>query len=288
VVKKVGIYSLQFMKINPTVSVIITTRNEKKNIKNCLISLQKQTYSPIEVIVVDNNSSDDTIKIAKKFTKNVFNKGPERSAQRNYGASIAKGDYIFFLDADMSLSKDVISECVKAISKQPNIGGIIVPEESYGIGFWADCKKLERKFYIGNDYIEAARFFHKSKFESVDGFDESLTGPEDWDLSQRINNKYGLIRIKELIYHNEGKLSLFTTIRKKYYYSKKFNAYTNKRRNQEYFQKQFSLLNRYSLFFSKPNLIFTDPLHWIGMIFMKTCEFAAGGIGMVKSRIREK
>ncbi len=65
------------------VSVVVTTKNEKKHIENCLLSIQEQTYPHIETIVVDNASTDRTKEIARKYTDLVFDKGPERSAQRN-------------------------------------------------------------------------------------------------------------------------------------------------------------------------------------------------------------
>ena len=85
------------------VSVIITTKNEETHIDKCLLSIMEQTYSPIEIIVVDNYSSDRTQEIAFQFTNKVFNKGPERSAQRNFGMTeIAHGKHVMFLDADMT------------------------------------------------------------------------------------------------------------------------------------------------------------------------------------------
>jgi len=68
------------------VSVIITTKNEAKNIKQCLESIKRQTYAAIEIVVVDNNSLDATVAITKAYTAHIFTKGPERSAQRNFGA----------------------------------------------------------------------------------------------------------------------------------------------------------------------------------------------------------
>ena len=73
------------MMTPPLVSIIVTTKNEEKNIAYCLTSITEQTYSHLEVILVDNNSSDKTREIALEFTDKIFNKGPERSAQRNYG-----------------------------------------------------------------------------------------------------------------------------------------------------------------------------------------------------------
>ena len=79
---------------NPLVSVIITTKNSSRTLETCLKSIKDQTYKNIELIVIDNNSIDNTKEIAKKYTNKVFNYGPERSAQRNFGAKQAKGEYL--------------------------------------------------------------------------------------------------------------------------------------------------------------------------------------------------
>ena len=96
------------------VSVIVTTKNEERHIGNCLESVKKQSYprESVEIIVVDNNSKDKTKEIALRYTDKVYDCGPERSAQRNYGVVRAEGKYILYLDADMALSPQVIKECV--------------------------------------------------------------------------------------------------------------------------------------------------------------------------------
>lgn len=267
--------------MNNVVSIIITTRNEGKNIRLCLDSIKKQTYKDIEIIVVDNNSSDDTKNIARSYTEKVFDKGPERSTQRNFGASAAAGRYILFLDADMELTPRVIQECVD-VAEQGKKPGVVIPEESFGIGFWAKCKALERSFYLGVDWIEAARFFRKDTFMKVGGYDEILTGPEDFDLPQRMKERYGqssVGRIRSFIRHNEGRLTFGRTISKKYYYGKKMQRYKTKQQNKKYVGKQASLLNRYVLFLSKPQKLFRNPIVGLGMLFMKTSEMAALGLG---------
>lgn len=269
-------------KNNPLVSIIVTTKNEAQNIERCLESIHKQKYLTIETIVVDNNSTDKTKNIAKKYTEKVFNAGPERSAQRNFGAAKAKGDYLLFLDADMQLSVNVVSDLVNLIQKsQDRVGAVIIPEESYGIGFWAQVKKLERSFYVNNDDIEAARFYKKKVFDEMGGFDLTITGPEDWDLSQRVREKYDILRINSLIYHNEGKLSLLRSVSKKYYYSKKFSPYIQKKENKKYLLRQMSIIDRYKIFFLHPAKLFKNPLLGIGVLIMKTLEFGAGGIGFL-------
>lgn len=275
------------MKNNVKVSVIIPTRNSAEFLGDCLKSIKEQTYKNIELIVVDNNSIDRTKEIAKKFTDKVFNFGPERSAQRNFGVSRSSGDYVLIIDSDMLLAEKVITNCVEKIQAAKKIKGLIIPEESFGEGFWAQCKKLERSFYLDVDWIEAARFFEKKAFLASGGFDEKMVSGEDWDLSQRIE-KFGKIkRINDFIYHNEGKISLFKTIKKKFFYAGKFADYANKNKDKEKFKKQTGILTRYKLFFSKPRKLFKKPILGAGMLFMKTCEFGFGGLGYIRGKFKK-
>ena len=134
--------------------------------------------------------------------------------------------------------------------------------------------------------MEAARFFAKKDFEKVRGYDENLTSGEDWDLSQRIEKLGTITRINDLIYHNEGKISLLKTIKKKFYYAKNFTKYANKNNDQIKFKKQTGIINRYKLFFSQPIKLFKNPVLGVGMLFMKTCEFGFGGLGYLIKKIK--
>lgn len=271
---------------NLLVSVILTTKNEEKNITACIKSIKKQNYPNIEIIVVDNNSTDNTKKIAKRYTKHVFNKGPERSAQRNFGAKKAKGEFLLFIDSDMELSKNVIKECVEKYeaANDKKVGGIIIPEKSFGKGFWAQCKILERSFYIGVDEIEACRFFSREYFNKIGGYDENLVSGEDWDLSNRIRRSKEITRIKTYIYHNEGNLSYFNLMRKKMYYSSAFNAYIKKHADKNVVKIVF---DRFRIFFSNPIRLFKNPLVGLGMLFMVLSEFSFGGIGYVMKKFQK-
>lgn len=261
---------------NSLVSVIVTTKNEELVIENLLKSIKKQSYSSIEIIVVDNSSVDKTVEIAKKYTKHVFEKGPERSTQRNYGAKKAKGKYLLFLDADMELSTRVIEGCVGKIQSS-GFGGVIIPEESVGIGFWANVKAFERSFYIGDDITEAARFFDRSAFLWLSGFDENITGPEDWDLSMRVQKALGLGRAKSLIYHNEEHLSLWKLMKKKYYYGKKASVYLSKNKISSLSPQTIFFLRK--AFYKNPQKLIAHPILTFGMICMLLLETIAGGFG---------
>jgi glycosyltransferase involved in cell wall biosynthesis len=228
----------------PLISVIVTTKNEENNIANCLNSVNNQTYCNIEIIVVDNNSSDNTKNISRKFNALVYDKGPERSAQRNYGIYKGKGKYVIFLDADMFLSEKVIEECVKIYEADEQICGLYIPEIVIGNSFWAKVRCFERSFYKGT-VIDCVRFFPKKVFEKVNGFDTSMTGPEDWDFDKKIRTLGKTRVIKSPLYHNESEFKMKRYLEKKGYYSKAMDQYKNKwGRNDPDVKKQLGVYYR--------------------------------------------
>lgn len=232
------------MRNNPLVSVIVTTKNEEKNIGNCLQSVLDQSYTNTELIAVDNNSSDKTVKIAKIFTDKVYNIGPERSTQRNFGVKIAKGKYFLYLDADMILSKYVIEECLDLCENHKCIAAFI-PERIIGIGLWIKIRHFERSF-LDATCIDAVRFIRRDKFIEIGGFDTSLTGPEDWDLSKRIEKVGKIGVIKAPRYHNERLFNFEQYLGKKIYYIKGFNKYKEKwGRNDPIVKKQLGSWYRF-------------------------------------------
>jgi glycosyltransferase involved in cell wall biosynthesis len=215
------------MNKKPLVSVVVTTKNEEHNIGNCLMSIKRQTYPEIEIIVVDNNSTDKTRQIAFEYTSQVYNYGNERSEQRNFGISIAKGEYILYLDADMDLGMCVVEDCVSLARDDSTISGIYIPEEIEGMGFWIDVRNFERSFYTGT-VIDCCRFFPLDIFRETDGFDTSLTGVEDWDLDKHIRSFGNTRIIKSSLYHNEGEFDINKYLGKKSYYIPSIKIYQDK------------------------------------------------------------
>ena len=267
----------------PLVSVIVPTYNSEKHIARCLASIKEQSYPAIELIVVDNHSTDRTHDIAARFTEKVFVRGPERCSQRNYGFEQSSGDLVAFIDSDMTLSPRVIAEAVGKCTNTKNVcDGIYIPEVSVGTGFWTACKALEKSCYAGDATIEAARFFRRDVFQYVSGYDENLVSAEDWDLSQRIAAKgYRLGHIDARIEHDEGHLSIMKTIRKKYYYGQKIQKYMQK--HPDRLSAQFTPLR--PAFLRHWRRLIKSPLLSAGFVFMKLCEFSAGGLGFAKAAL---
>ncbi len=274
---------------NQRVSVIVTTRNEGDVIKRLLKSIRTQSYKNIEIILVDNDSSDKTIEIAKNEHIRIFKHGLERSSQRNFGARKAKAKYVLFLDADMKLSKNVINQCVELIRCNKEMGGIIIPERSEYRNYWEQVKAFERTFYNeeGDSITDAARFFPNKVFERVGGFDEQITGPEDWDITDRVR-KYGYTigRVKSEIYHCERIPSLFSLMRKKFYYGLALNKYLNKHGMSPISQKTVYFLR--PVFYKRIDRIVSKPVLSIGLIVMFLTESIGGAFGYLIGRINAK
>lgn len=265
-------------------SIIVPTKNSQNFIGNCLESLSRQSYSNIEIIVVDNFSSDRTREIGKKYTNKVFQKGPERSAQRNFGARKSKGDYLLFVDSDMVVFEQVVEKCVEKVKKS-GAEAVVIPEFSFGKGFWAKCKQLEKAIYMGDELIEAPRFFSKKAFEKVGGYDEQIISGEDWMLKEKIEKKHAIGRIEKPIYHNEGGLSFFRSLGKKYYYGKHFHHYRKKSAEAA---ARIDPLIRSKILLMKFNLYKKHPLVFAGLTVLKTGEFLAGRCGMIIAKFKNK
>ncbi|MFH0814989.1 MAG: glycosyltransferase [Candidatus Falkowbacteria bacterium] len=245
----------------PLVSIIITTKNEEKNIENCLASIKSQTYpvDRIEVIVVDNSSSDKTKEIALKYTDKVFNKGPERSAQRNFGVEKSAGEYFLYLDADMILQPGIIDECVSLTQKDVGIVGLYVPEIVTGAKFWSEVRRFERSFYHST-VIDCVRFIKRKTFIEVGGFDETMTGPEDWDLDKKLRLRGQVALIKTHLFHNEAEFDLKKYLSKKAYYIKSLDRYSDKwGKNDADVKKQLGVCYRLIT-------VFTEDGKWIKLI----------------------
>jgi len=261
----------------PLVSVIVPTYNSSPTLEYCLASVRLQTYPNIEVIVVDNNSTDDTVEVARKYGSGIFQVRALRSAARNYGTKKAEGDYFLFVDADMELTPKVVEKCVQK-SIKGNADAIMIPEIRVGEGFWAKCRAIERLTYIGDPLIESARFFRKEVFEKVNGYDEVLEAGEDWDLHARVEGAgYKIKSVNSFMIHHERRLRLKKIVMKRYYYGKTLMKYIKKHPKNSIIQFMPIRTN----YLKHWRLFVNQPLYGCGMFFMKLIEYIVTGISII-------
>lgn len=267
----------------PVVSVVITTRNSAATLGKCLQSVFAQTYysgGKVEVIVVDNNSTDDTRKIAERNGVRTLLSGPERTTQVNVGARAAQGRYIYWVGSDWILDKHLIEEAVNAC-KRNNLDAIAIHNTSDpSISFWARVRKFERDFYVSDPLILSVDFFKRDAYLGVGGYDESLVACEEYEMHDRIvkgGYKIGRIASKEL--HIGEPKALRDVVLKHYYYGKTMLRYI--RRSPSRSLRRLSPI-RIS-FIKGWRRFFDDPLVLLGLLLYQYVRYASVGFGVLAS-----
>jgi len=261
----------------PLVSIVIPTYNSSSTLETCLKSVRLQTYPNIEIIVVNNYSTDESVDVAKKYGSMAFQVKALRSMARNYGVAKARGVFVIFVDADMELTPKVVEECVQeALSEDAD--AVMIPEIRVGEGFWAQCRAIERLTYIGDPLIESARFFRKEVFEKVGGYDEELEAGEDWDLHARVEDAgYKIRSISAFVRHHEGQLTLRGILRKRYYYGQTLMKYIvkhPKRAKKQFMPIRINYLKHWRLFINQ-------PLYGCGILLMKAIEYIVTMVSII-------
>lgn len=274
---------------NEIVSIVIPTKNSANFLESCLKNIRLQSYSKIEIIIVDSKSIDNVKELAKKYKCRFLtyvpkvNKGLfDAPHKRNYGIAKAKGEYVYWLDADMELPKNLITETVDLCKKGAD--AVILPEDSFGIGIWAKAKQLERRCYWGDNSVESPRFFKKSVWNSIGGFDLSLgAGGDDIDLTQKLlGKKYIIKRTKNIVRHNEGNLSIIKLFKKRFMYGKEMTNYL-KKRPKSWVSSYNPLKGSY---FRNWKLFLSNPLTTMLFVVMRTTEYGGGLMGFLYSFIK--
>jgi glycosyltransferase involved in cell wall biosynthesis len=172
----------------PAVSVVIPAYNAAKFISQAIESVLQQTLQPLEIIVVDDGSTDDTAKIAKSFAvRLVRQENLGASAARNRGIREARGEFIAFLDADDLWTKDKLKTQIKYMQTHPEVlftvcrTKFFLENENYiPPGFRPELLKGEHTGY-SMETLTA----HRKVFDLVGFFDEKLKTSEDVDWLSR-------------------------------------------------------------------------------------------------------
>lgn len=219
------------------ISVVIPAYNSQRFIGEAIESVLAQTLSVSEIIVVDNNCTDNTQKIAEDLGAAVVHQKIQGvSAARNLGISASKNNWIAFLDADDIWKENKIEYQLKAIKKFPDARivscdfGIIFESEKRKVspppakkpkfdernlltidGVYSYCPAYTNELLEWILMTTPAAMFHREVFAHVGFFDESFTLAQDLEFFQRALARYPVATVKTpLIFirkHNENRSS---------------------------------------------------------------------------------
>lgn len=267
----------------PLVSVVVTTKNSASTLVTCLDSIVNQTYfhsGQIEIITVDNYSTDSTRDIARKYGA-VYVIGPERTAQANYGAKMSRGKYFYWIGSDWVIESSLIEEAV-ATSEKYGLDAVAIHNVSDpSISFWARVRKFERDFYMSDPLVLTPSFFSRDAYLRIGGLDESLVACEEYEIHRRMIKagcKIGRIRAKET--HIGEPRTLKEIALKHYYYGKTLPAYVRNDSNDA--MKRFSPI-RLS-FIHNLGQFNSDPSVILGFLVYNFVRYTSAGIGYLSGK----
>lgn len=196
------------MDEHPLLSVNIVTRNRKDALAKALRSIRQQTYAPIEIVVVDNDSSDGTVDMLETDWPGVhlikLHRNIGCQPGRNIGMKNCKGKYIFNLDDDGWLEPAALEQIVARFERDDRIGLIMAAIQEPGRSEdGGNAGALEHERVLGN-FEGAAHAIRTAVLQEVGYFPEYRRGASESNLALRmIDHGYELIYLPSAVMHHE-------------------------------------------------------------------------------------
>lgn len=211
------------------VSVIVPCHNSRKTIALCIEAALAQTHPDVEVIVVDDHSTDDTAAIAARYACRVvrLDRNGGAGIARNHGMGAARGDILFFVDSDVALAPDAAANAVRAFSDNPGLGAVW---GVYGDRPLLDDGVVERVQVLHGHFRQisamsvhtghfAVGAVHRRVVDAIGGFDERLFGQwtnEDHEYGLRIARNFPVARGLDVVGYHDDDDRLFSVLRKRF------------------------------------------------------------------------
>ncbi|HIH23167.1 TPA: glycosyltransferase family 2 protein [Candidatus Micrarchaeota archaeon] len=171
-------------------AVIITCHNYGKYLAEAIESALKQTHKPKEIVIIDDDSHDNTEEVARRYLKDgvryIKCKYNNPSSTRNHGAKNTNAPFIVFLDADDTLEPDYVKKCLLKM-QDPSVA------IAYGdMRFFGEENTIKKKSGFNRtvlyreNYISSHAMIRRQAFDMVGGYREHAKSLEDWDIYRMI------------------------------------------------------------------------------------------------------
>lgn len=174
----------------PVVSAVVPCYDSAPYLRETFASLEAQTLSALEIILVDDGSTDGTSDIiaeliagSGRIVRTVWQANAGLAAARNRGVGLARGRYIMPLDADDLIAPETLEACVSALDADPDVSIIYFDREEFGdvAALWpAGSFALDRLRYFNQ--LSYCTLYRRSLWEALGGYRTNVTGLDDWDF----------------------------------------------------------------------------------------------------------
>ncbi|GAA2223826.1 hypothetical protein GCM10010232_05570 [Streptomyces amakusaensis] len=188
----------------PLVSVVVPLYNDRRTVDLCLRSIQAQSHPRLEVVVVDDASTDGSAELAAAHPVTLVraerNGGP--GAARNLGVHHTTGDIVFFLDADLTMHEDAVAEAVALFAENPSYGAVFgIPDKEplFPEGFIGQYRILQYHYWRKSaEGLVSGGFYalgavRRTAFEQAGPFNPALRQTEEIDHAERLAARCSLL-----------------------------------------------------------------------------------------------
>lgn len=262
----------------PLISITIPTFNSESTINLCLDSIFHQydaeINSNIEVIVVDNCSSDRTEEICKGYNCRFLRTRSSKAEAREIGFLNSTGKYVLILDSDMCLERGILKELI-GYAEDCNFDAITINEEFLGESFIHIARTIEKKCYVNASEIQSPRFYKRQVLEKVDWkrIDDGWDEMEIFLEAQKSSPTLRTHTTNKKIWLIANPLD----IKKKLHHGKYFKMYKEKYDNQVV-RRQFSFSYRAKLLTKSLKISLPYGSAALGLKFLDFLFFYIGRI----------
>ncbi len=202
------------------ISAVVPTYNRSELLLGALESIRNQSFRPIEIVVVDDGSTDDTLVVVSEWTRKNEEAGAlvvrcvrqanlGANAARNRGIRESHGEFIAFLDSDDRWLPDKLAKQIPVLQEDADIGGVYCGLRNVDLVTGNQYPTEPRAYPVGNllqkllihDVTEATSCWvvRKECFERVGTFDVTLPARQDWDMWIRLSEKYRIGCVPEIL-----------------------------------------------------------------------------------------
>lgn len=208
------------------VSVIVPNYNYARTLPLCLGAIQAQTYAPLEILVIDDCSTDDSVLLARSLGVRVLST-PRNSgvaAARNLGAAHARGDVLAFVDSDVAINPDAIANAVALLATDPELGAVTgnyEPEPLIDDGLVERYRNFHQYYWLTaaegmiTGFVPTAILVLRAEvFAAVGRFNPVLRETEGADFGTRLGQRYRILLTSEVRGRHDNDASLRLVLRK--------------------------------------------------------------------------
>lgn len=267
-------------------TVILPTFNSARYLERCLDSFERQTLQGAwEVICVDRGSTDGTLAILAERERRwgrlrVIQGGDERTSQVNIGVRASSSIYLYYAGSDFEVDESLLEDAVN-VAEETCADGVYLTNVSYGNGYWARVRNLERSTYIGTTKFEAVRFFRRASYDRAGGYADDIPIFEEYDLQNRLESLgASFARVERSVERHLGEPESLAEIWKKsYYYGRRFRSALRRRGGS---MLRYANPVRKS-FFREWRSFVAQPRLTAGFIVMLGAKYSAGALGLAST-----